>query len=65
MTEKTKLKSKMQTYRLTTHALNAIDKMSQRFTEVAQTKISKAKVIELAIFYCEKKSLEQLLKITK
>jgi hypothetical protein len=55
--------SEMKSFRLSKNAVNTIEKLSQRFTEESKIRISMAKVVEIAIFFIEKKNLNELLKI--
>lgn len=57
------VKSDMKTFRLSKNAINTLEKLSTRFTEETKVRISMAKVIEIAIFFIEKKNLNELLKI--
>lgn len=60
-----KKKSEMKTFRLSSHAILAIENLSKRFSETSNIKISMAKIIELAIFNAENKTLEELLRVDK
>lgn len=58
-------KSEMKTFRLSRHAIIAIEELAKRFSQEAKIKISMAKIIELAIFSAENKSLDELLQVDK
>jgi len=58
-------KSEMKTFRLSRHAIVAIEDLAKRFSGEAKIKISMAKIIELAIFNAENKTLDELLQVDK
>lgn len=58
-------KSEMKTFRLSRHAIIAIENLSKRFSEETKIKISMAKIIELSIFNAENKTLDELLQVDK
>lgn len=60
--EETPTKYLTKTYRITSRAVNALDKLTERLIKEAGIDLAKSKILELIIFNAMDKSLDELLK---
>lgn len=58
-------KSKMISFRLSNEAIASIRFLSQRFSNDARVQISMAKIVEIAVFNAENKTLAELLEFDR
>lgn len=64
MTISTK-KNPMRSFRLSQEAIDALENLAKRFSYEAKIKISMTKIIEIAVFNAEYKTLDELLQFEK